>query len=288
MKIGCGGITWNTYAQRHGVAFTQDRILAEIAEAGYEGAPFGIGETREPDQVRAQYARHGLDPAPGYLGAGFWKQEEEEQIYERAREAARLSRALGCTELYVAASPLTRREASGHVRPQDDMPDAAYDQFARTLNHVGAICLEHGVRIALHNHVGSVIETRGEIDRLFARVDRQLAFQGPDIGHLAWAGADVVQFCRDYADSIISLHVKDIDPQVCVRGIAEGWGYSAFSDHGIFVELGEGMVDLQACFGVLREANYDGWVIVETDVTQMATPLESAVTSRRYLERLGL
>ena len=34
----------------------------------------------------------------------------------------------------------------------------------------------------------------------------------------AWAGADAVQFCRDYADSIVSIHLKDIDPVVLKEG----------------------------------------------------------------------
>lgn len=198
-----------------------------------------------------------------------------------------MSRQVGCTEMCVAASPLTRREAAGHVRPEDAMPDEAYCQFACALNRVGEVCLEYGVRIGFHNHVGSVIETRAEIDKLFDLVNRDLVFQGPDIGHLAWAGVDAVQFCRDYADGIVSMHAKDIDPYVREQGMAEGWDYDTFSRQGIFAELGEGLVDFAAIVEVLRDVNYQGWFIVETDETQKATPLESAVISRNYLKGLG-
>ena len=70
-----------------------------------------------------------------------------------------------------------------------------------------------------------------------------LVFQGPDIGHLAWAGADVAQFCRDYAKDIKTVHVKDINPDVLKEGVEKEWTYGEFSDAGIFAELGEGMVD---------------------------------------------
>jgi inosose dehydratase len=136
--------------------------------------------------------------------------------------------------------------------------------------------------------VRSVIETREEIDRLFSLVDRERVFQGPDIGHLAWAGADVVQFCQDYAYDILTVHVRDIDPEVLERGVAESWDYGTFSQHGIFAELGEGFVDLEGAFDILRRAGYDGWVIVETDVTRKESPLESAIVSRTYLASLGL
>jgi inosose dehydratase len=133
-----------------------------------------------------------------------------------------------------------------------------------------------------------VIETRAEIDRLFSLLDRQVVFQGPDIGHLAWAGVAPVQFCRDYADSILTLHVKDINPNVLAEGVADGWNYRTFSQRGIFAELGEGMVNLPAILEILQSIGFAGWIIVETDVTQKSTALESATISRQYLKSIGI
>jgi inosose dehydratase len=288
MKIGCGGITWGSYARQKQVEISQDQVLAEIAQAGYEGAPFHVLDKRPASEILASLAKHGLKPAPGYYGARFWEKDLEDEIVATGEQAARLSQEVGCTEMYVAASPLTRRELSGHVSPKDAMPEEAYQQFAKALNRVGEVSLKYGVRICFHNHVGSVIETRGEVDKLFSLVDRSLVFQGSDIGHLAWAGADPVQLCRDYADSLFSLHVKDIDPKVLKEGVAKSWDYNTFSDHGIFTELGAGMVDLVCLAEVLKAIDYQEWYIVETDVTQLDTPLESAVISRNYLKSIGL
>jgi inosose dehydratase len=288
MKIGCGDITWNTFARARGIEFTREQILSEIAQAGFEGSPMSVRDQRAPQDILAEYDRFGLQPAPGYLGASFWDPEQEQEIYERAKQAAWISGQVGVTELYVAASPLTRREAAGHVRPEDAMSDEEFQQFARVLDQVGDICLAYGVKACLHNHVGSVIETRAEIDKLFNLVDRDRVFQGPDLGHLAWAGADARQFCEDYAYDILSVHVKDIDPQVLEQGVAESWDYGTFSAHGIFAELGEGFVDLPGAFDILKRAGYDGWLIVETDVTQLDSPLASARVSREYLASLGL
>ena len=288
MKIGCGGITWGTFARARGIEFTREQTFSEIAQAGFEGAPMNVRDQRSPQEIVDEYSRFGLKPAPGYLGASFWDPDQEAEIYEQAKHAGWISQQVGVTELYVAASPLTRREASGHVRPEDALPDEAYRHFARVLDQVGDICLAYGVKACFHNHVGSVIETRAEIDKLFSLVDRDRVFQGPDLGHLAWAGADVVQFCRDYAHDILTVHVKDIDPKVLEQGVAESWDYGTFSVHGIFSELGQGFVDLPGAFDILRQAGYDGWLIVETDVTQEDSPLESALISRKYLAGLGL
>ena len=68
--------------------------------------------------------------------------------------------------------------------------------------------------------------------------------------------------------------------------MAAEWDYGKFSDAGIYTELGEGCINYPALFELLDQAGFDGWVIVETDVTQLATPLESAVVSRNYLKKI--
>ena len=290
ISIACGQLTW-------GPKIPEEQVLAEIAQAGYDGAPVGLRAGRTAVETLAMLERHGLRPAPGYLRAAFWEPKHQTEILDLAEQMAGFHQALGLTEMYVAAagfdsytgrSGRTRSQASGHVTAADGMADGEYKQFAQTLNQVGAITLSRGVRSCFHNHVGSTIETRQEVDRLFALVDSDLVFQGPDIGHLVWAGVDPLQFCRDYAASIKTLHVKDINPDVLEEGVARGWDYAAFSAHGIFAELGEGCVDFPALFSALSEAGFAGWVVVETDVTQKATALESAIISREYLRGIGL
>jgi inosose dehydratase len=209
---------------------------------------------------------------------------------------AAVSRALGCTELYVAPggfdyvtrSGKTRRETAGHVRPEDSLTDDEFAIFAETLNLAGEITLAEDVKSCFHNHVGTVIETRAEVDHLLALTDPSLVFLGPDTGHLAWAGAEPVAFFSDYAERIKTAHLKDIDAAVRDRGHAAGWDYGSFTDAGVFVELGEGCVDFPALLAILRAAGFAGWLIAETDVTQKPTPYDSAAISREYLRGLGL
>jgi inosose dehydratase len=295
--VGCGQITWLKFTA-HGVErlASEEQVLVEIAQAGYDGAPAGPGRNQSAQQTIEQYRQHGLRPAPGYFGTDFWNKQRRDEILEQARVQAAFMQAVGCTELYVAPSGFdyvtrsgrVRREQAGHVRPEDSLSDEEYQVFAETLNLVGEITLAHGVRSCFHNHVGTVIETRDEIDRLLNLTDPNLVFLGPDTGHLAWAGVDPVAFCRDYVQRIKTLHIKDIDANVREQGREAGWNYETFSQHGIFVELGEGCVSFPAIFDILGQENFSGWLIVETDVTQKPTPLDSATISRNYLRSLGL
>jgi inosose dehydratase len=181
-----------------------------------------------------------------------------------------------------------RDRIAARVQPTDGLSAEAYRQFADTLNRVGEITLKEGVRTCFHSHVGSYIETRQEIDRLIELTDPSLVFQGVDIGHLAWAGADPVQFCRDYGTQIKAVHIKDIDPQIRQQGMAEGWEYQSYSDRGVFAEICEGMIDFPAVLQALQAARYQGWIVVEIDVTTKASALESVTISRRNLRSLGV
>src|SRR5262249_43219639 len=129
IEIGCGQITWDQFRpQGADPQEWEARVLGEIAQAGYAGAPAGPWGGRSAREGIDVFARHGLKPAPGCLGADFWRAERRDQILEQARAYARFMREAGCAELYVAAGGfddhrtargLTRRQIAGHVRPED-------------------------------------------------------------------------------------------------------------------------------------------------------------------------
>lgn len=287
-------ITWGQF--RKSQSWTEERILAQIAEAGYEGAFAGLNAHRSAAQTIEVYARHGLKPAPGYLGADFWKPEDRCRILESAKAHAAYARDLGLKELYVSAggfdalapSGKTRREIAGRVTPADALSNDQFKHFAESLNEVGTAMLALGVHACYHNHVGTFIETREEIDRLFSWVDAGSVSLGPDLGHLAWGGADVADFINAYASRIRTMHLKDINPTVLERGRKELWDYDTYSSNGIFAELGEGFIDFPAVFKLLMPRGYAGWIFAEIDVTTKPTALESLTISRKYLRSIGI
>jgi inosose dehydratase len=301
IHVGCVSITWGKWRRQAPDEWPEERVLAEIAQAGYEGTTAGPRPDRTAQETIALYAQHGLKPAPGYFAAAFHEPEQRNATLEAARRQAAFAREVGLTELYVApggsagsgyvsrANGKTRRELAGHVGPDDGLSDDENRRFADTLNETCRVLLdESGVRGCFHNHVGTVIETRDEFDRLLVRCDPDLVFLGPDTGHLAWAGADVTAFFRDYAPRILTAHLKDINADVRACGVAEEWDYGTFTANGVFTELGEGCVDFPALLDILRGHNFAGWLLAETDVTQKASALESATASRDHLRSIGL
>ncbi|MBV9171086.1 MAG: TIM barrel protein [Chloroflexi bacterium] len=288
IKIGCGQITWR--------GVPESQVLDDIARAGYAGSPPRLNIDRSAADTVSFYQQYGLEPAPCYFSAPFWRADQCDNIVEAANRAARFVRDIGCTEMYVAAAGdytarngRSRRDASGHVKPDDSLTDDEWRTFADTLNAVAAASLREGVSACFHNHVGTVIEVEDEVERLLEMTDPEMVFLGPDTGHLAWAGVDVLDFCRRYLGRIKTMHLKDIDGSVRARGADAQWSYTEFVDDGIFVELGEGCVDFRSIMSMLAMlGGFTGWLIVETDVTQKPSAFESARVSRAYLHGLGV
>jgi inosose dehydratase len=287
-SVGCGQITWRNVPDRD--------VLADIAEAGYEGAPLSARGGEAAHQIEDRYRRYGLRPAPGYFGGDFWDANQRTRFVAEAHRLAELSRQLGVDELYVSAGGFesrtragrTRRQAAAHAGALDALTDEEFDQLAANLDALGRATLDEGVRSCYHSHVGTFVETEAEIERLLAMVDPDVLFLGPDTGHLAWAGVDVLEFARRHAERIRTMHLKDVVRGIRDEGANAEWDYATFEEHGIWTEIGEGFVDFAGLLEILDGAGFDGWLIVETDVTQKSSPLESARISRENLRRLGI
>lgn len=288
VDLGCGAVTWR--------GVPEEEVLDDISSAGYAGAPWTSRNARTAGAIRELYERHGLVAAPGYFGSNFWDSSKRAEHLATARRYAEISQELGVTELYVAdggfnqQSPAgrTRRAAVAHVTAEDALPEKQFRIMTDTLQAIGEVLLEKGVRACFHNHGGTFVETEDEIERLLAATDPEIVFLGPDTGHLAWAGVDVIEFTQRHAPRIKTMHLKDVDLAVRDEGSAAGWDYGTFEDNAIWAEIDEGDLDFGRLFEILGGAGFRGWLIVETDVTQRSSPRESATVSRENLRRLGI
>ena len=295
--VGVVPLQYDAFKKRDPETYTPERILQEIADAGYVGVPASPG-TESGAETAAHLARFGLRPAPPYLAGGEpWKPANRVPLVEKAKRFAAFCAEAGVSECFVDSdgwgyftkNGVTRPEIAGRVTSGDGLSASEFAALADTLNAVGNAMLETGnVRACLHNHVGTVIETPTELENILAVTDPNSVFVGVDTGHLAWAGGvNVAEFVERYAARIAAIHLKDIHANVRDKGVAEHWKYGTFTQNGLFAELGEGCVDFKRVLSALKAANYAGWLLVETDATTKATPAESLRVSREYLRGLG-
>lgn len=154
-----------------------------------------------------------------------------------------------------------------------------FDTFCRQVNTQAKACERWGIRVALHNHLGSLVETQAELLAfLKACPDCKLIL---DTAHLAAAeGGDPLAIVADYPNRLEVIHLKD---WIESDSTAEVW-----HRRGRFCELGAGNIGLDnaAIMRKLVDVGYDGWVFVEHD-THLQDPLADLAISRNYLRDAG-
>lgn len=233
----------------------------------------------------------GLDLAPGYVQVTLPEDEHRSftrgsqewfRWFDDVRRRAEESNFCGLDSVFIASD--IRR--SGRVRVDEAVAvGAAFDQgrlerVTELLADAVEVLAREGLRAGLHNHVGTWIETKREIEYVLDNVDSLWA--GFDIGHLSWAGMDPVEMVRKYSDRLLDLHIKDLDARIATASRAVPTSYREASVQRFFLEPGSGDIDLA---GVLAElpSNFPGWVVVEVDRASIE-PTASAKQSWRWIE----
>jgi inosose dehydratase len=156
-----------------------------------------------------------------------------------------------------------------------------FEVLCRQANAQVAAAARWGVRVGLHNHMGTPVETQEQLDRFMAACpDCGLIL---DTAHLAAAGGDPAGSVRRYGDRLVSMHFKDwmvLNPEI---------GLDRWKERGRFCELGAGNIGLDhhAVLAALAEVGYDGWLFIEQD-THLQDPLVDLAHSREFLRQAGL
>jgi len=155
-----------------------------------------------------------------------------------------------------------------------------FDTFCRQVNHQCAIAARWGLRVGLHNHLGSLVESQALLETFLKNCpDCGLIL---DTAHLAAAGGDNLDIVKKYAGRLVAVHLKDwllTNPEI---------GLDRWPQRGRFCELGGGNIGLNNAdiLNAIVRSGYDGWVFVEHD-THLQDPLKDLAISRNYIRRAG-
>ena len=155
-----------------------------------------------------------------------------------------------------------------------------FDTFCRQVNEQARACRRWGINAALHNHLGTLVETQPQLEEFLARCPECRLIL--DTAHLAAAGGDPIEIVQKYPDRLELIHLKDwieTNPEI---------GLEQWSSRGRFCELGAGNIGLDNAdvLHALTAVGYDGWVCVEHD-THLQDPLADLAISRQYLRKAG-
>jgi len=136
------------------------------------------------------------------------------------------------------------------------------------------------------------VETPEEIDHLFSLFSTEELGLCLDTGHCVYGGGDPQTVLERHIGRLLCLHFKDIDGVRLQEVRREQLDFHSAIRRQVFAPLGKGVVDFSRLLGLVRNTNFEGWVVVEQDVLEGgsngATPLANAVAGRSFLRQLGV
>jgi inosose dehydratase len=261
------------------------RMLREMRAAGYDATEYSAALPSEAGALQAALDEAGLTLVGAFCPVPLDEPDALARHGPRIDRLAGLLAAVGCDLLVLADAIRPERSAwTGRATaPGAPRLDGARRRtFLDNVHAIGRHLAERGTRIAFHHHAATYVEAPDEVRWLMDESDPELVGLCLDTGHLTYGGGDAVEFARAYGGRVRHVHLKDVDRTLLARAREEGWSF----EHGLrsymFPTLGDGVVDFTGVLSALRDAGYQGWLVVEQD-TQPVEPLAAARANRRYL-----
>jgi inosose dehydratase len=273
-RVAGAPISWGVCeAPGWGVQLPPERVLAEMRELGLAATELGPEGylSATPAAIPALLGRYGLRAVGGFVPVVLHRELDEAAV---ERSAAALA-AAGAGTFVLAADTGT----AGYDQP-GELDDRQWAALLANLDRVAERCLDHGLELVVHPHVGTVIERRAEVERLLA--DSQVALC-LDTGHLMIGGADPLALARDAGERVSHVHLKDVDAPLAGRVLAGELTYSDAVRAGLYRPLGDGSLDVAAFVGALEQRGYDGWYVLEQDhmLTRVPPPGDGPMADAR-------
>ncbi len=283
-KVAGAPISWGVCEMPGwGYQLTPQRVLAEMRDAGLAATELGPAGflPSDPDELSALLESYGLS-CVGTFAPVLLHDAGHDPLPDIAGPLAAVV-ASGAEVLVLAAATGT----DGY----DSRPTLDDDQWATmlgNLDRLAAAAAEHDVLAVLHPHVGTMVQTRSDVDRVLAGAQIKLCL---DTGHLVIGGTDPLQLAREVPGRIAHAHLKDVDAGLAARVRAGELTYTEAVRQGMYTPLGDGNVDIAGIVTALRGNGFDGWFVIEQDTILDGEPtgegpVRDVATSVAYMRTI--
>ena len=264
-KIAGAPISWGVCeVPGWGYQLRPEQVLKEMREVGLAATELGPEGflPSEPTAMASVLAEHGLQAVGGFTPL-LLHVPGHDPVPEVDRILAGYV-ASGAQVLVVSA---VTGSAGYDTRPQLD--EAEWKRLLSNLDRVATLAANRGVRVVLHPHVGTMIETGDELQQVLHGSSISLCL---DTGHLLIGGTDPAELARQAPERLAHLHLKDVDSTIAARVQSGQLTYSEAVRQGMYRPLGQGDVDVPAIVGHVQAHAYNGWYTLEQDTILTEEP----------------
>lgn len=265
VKIGINPITWsNDDVPALGGDTPLATCLSETRQAGYRGTELGGKFPRRSDELGPILSSYGLELVSGWYDGRILDRTVDEE-FAAITSHLTLLRDLGAKVVVYADTSRGRHD--GIFAPISQRPrlaDGEWTAYGDKLTELADRMAAFGVGMAFHHHMGTIVESDDEVDRLMAATGNSVGLLF-DTGHCLFSGGDPASLLNRHLDRIVHFHCKDVRAAVLEKARREDMSFMAAVMEGIFTVPGDGSVDFLSLLKPLAERGFEGWIVVEAE-----------------------
>lgn len=258
IKIAGAPISWGVCeVPGWGHQLDPERVLTEMRDTGLTATELGPEGFLPADTAELQsvLTRHGLACVGGFVPVVLHNAD-----HDPADDLA------GPLDSLVAAGAgvvvLAAATGSDGYDSRPVLDDDQWSTLLSNLDRLASIVAARGLLAVLHPHVGTMVETRDDVDRVLAGSAIPLCL---DTGHLLIGGTDPLELAKAVPHRIAHTHLKDVDAALAAKVQSGAVSYTDAVKAGMYTPLGTGDVDIAGIVSVLRDNGFDGWFVMEQD-----------------------
>ena len=269
-----------------GVQLPVDRVLSEMAQLGFPSTELGSEGylPSDPAELSSVLSQYGLNLLAAFIPVLVHDPAEADETLRRSEASAALLKATGAT--YFNSAPVTTWDWA----PRRELSTAEWDHSMIMFARIEEITEAYGLTQVLHEHIGTIVETKEEIQRVVDHSDVRFVL---DTAHFAVGGYDPVDFVQNHSDRVGLVHIKDCDLSVAQRLNNGELSLMEAVQSGIFPIVGQGDLAIDRVITLLEQDGYEGWYVLEQDVAITGDepvaghgPVEDVKASVDYLRTL--
>ena len=286
VKLGVAPIAWsNDDMPELGGETTLDQCLQEASQAGYIGIESGGKFPKNSSELIPKLNKYNLHLCSGWYGANLRKNsvDGEKKLIQKQLKLFQDCKSPCIVFAEVSGSIQGDPNRKLSTRPQ--MSNDEWKSFCKKISEMGKFLEDQGMPLAYHHHMGTVIETQEDTERLMDNTIDSVKLT-LDTGHMLFAKGDSKKIFENYSSRLRHIHCKDIRKDVLDKSLKEDLSFRGAFLEGAFTVPGDGCIDYKPLFDNLKKQNYSSWLVVEAEQDpKKANPLEYAIKGYKYLTK---
>ena len=288
VKLGIAPIGWtNDDMPELGDQITFEQCISEMALAGYKGCEVG---NKYPVNDRV-LLKHMLD-IRGLMICNQWFSYEfsSKSFNEVKTNFIKQIDFLSFFGAKVIGGAETGNSIHGHynipISRRTSGSNEMWNKLIKGLNELGKISFnEYGIKLCYHHHVGTMVESISDVDRLLNETDEKYVNLNYDCGHFYLLGEDPFEAIKKFISRTSHIHFKDVRKKVISQISENDLSFLMAVKKGVFTVPGDGDIEMRPLAEVVHNDNYEGWLVVEAEQDpNKANPYEYAKKGYEFLK----